>query len=79
MIKVYTSNSTIELAEVKYTKCMLIDYNGNEYIVLDYFGQKSLYELREADTGRVEFRYIDGINRIDIEIERIRTSDIRGF
>jgi len=79
MIKVYTSNSTIELAEVKYTKCMLLDYNGNEYIVLDYFGKKSLYKLREDDIGRVEFIYIDGIIKIDIEKERIRTWDIRGF
>jgi hypothetical protein len=79
MITVYTSNSTIELAEVKYIKCTLIDSNGNQYMVFDYVGKKSLYKLCEDDTGRVEFTYIDDILKIDIEKEHQSFSNIRGF
>jgi len=79
MITVYTSNSTIELAEVKYIKCILIDTNGNEYMVFDYFGKKSLYKLGEDDSGRIEFIYIDDILKIDIEKERLSFANIRGF
>jgi hypothetical protein len=81
MITVYTSNSTIELAEVKYIKCTLIDSNGNECMVFDYFGKKSLYKLREDDTGRIQFIYIDDIIKIDIDIEkeRLGVSNLRGF
>lgn len=77
MIKIHTSNTTIELAEVRYTRCSLIDYNGNEYIVLDYFNKKSLYKLRENDEGRIEFIYVDDI--LQIEAEKERTVDLRGF
>ncbi|MDF2904484.1 MAG: hypothetical protein K0S25_2122 [Bacillus sp. (in: firmicutes)] len=71
MITVYTSNSTIELAEVKYIKCTLIDSNGNECMVFDYFGK----------TGRIQFIYIDDIIKIDIDIEkeRLGVSNLRGF
>jgi hypothetical protein len=79
MITVYTSNKTIEFAEVKFNKCTLIDYNGNEHIILDYFGKKSLYKLHHDDTGRIEISYFDEINKIDVEKEGRRTLYIRGF
>jgi hypothetical protein len=79
MITVYTPNSTIEFAEVRYNKCTLIDYNGNEHITLDYFGKKSLYKLQHDETGRIEISYFDEINKIDVEKEGRRTSDLRGF
>lgn len=79
MITVHTSNSTIELAEVKYVKCTLIDSNGNEYMVLDYFGKKSLYKLCQNDTDRIEFIYVDNILKIDIENEHLSFLNLRGF
>jgi len=65
MIKVYTSNCTLELAEVRFNRYMLIDYNGNEYMILDYFGQKSLYKLHHDERERMGIIYIDAIDKID--------------
>lgn len=72
MITVYTPNSTMELAEVKFNTWMFIDYNGNEYVILDYFKEKSLYQLRHGDARQMELIYIDSITKIDIEKERSR-------
>lgn len=40
---------------------------------------KSLYKLRQDDTGRVEFIYFDEIGKIEMEKERIETLYIRGY
>lgn len=67
MITVHTSNRTMELAEVKFNKYLLIEYNGNEYMILDYFRQKSLYNVCHDDSDQIVFIYIDTIDKIDIE------------
>jgi hypothetical protein len=76
MITVYTSNSTLELAEVKFNTCMFIDYNGNEYIIVDYFKEKKLYKLRHDDNEKLGLIYIDTVTKIDnitkIDLEKKR-------
>jgi hypothetical protein len=79
MITVHTSNSTMELAEVSFNRYMLIDYHGNEYVVWDYFGKKSLYRVSQDHLERMEFIYIDNIDKIDIAMKQRRSLDIRCF
>lgn len=79
MITVHTSNHTMELAEVRFNKYMLIDCNGNEYIIFDHFSEKSLYKLHHADRGRIEIKYIDTIDKLDIDELQIQTLNFRAF
>jgi hypothetical protein len=73
MVMVYTTGKKYECAEISRIHFkMLIDENGQEYLLVYDLGQKYLFAVERGEGERPDFTLIDQVMQIEEEVHRRR-------